>query len=270
MKVSISNIAWDASQDGQVRDLLQYYQVQGVEIAPTKIWNTPTEIKDAAIQEYVKRWVDNGIQLIATQSLLFDHPELTIFQNKETRAKTLVYLQEMIRVSAVLGVRVVVFGSPKNRMTKGLDRREVLDIALPFFTELGETAKQYKVFFCIEPNTLGYGCDFITNTQEGIEFVQIVDHPHIGLNLDVGIMTMNAEPYAEVITQALPYTYHIHISEPFLKQIGRGGADHQAVAAALRQVNYSEWVSIEMKGLEFSDGLKSVESSLKYATDIYR
>lgn len=269
MKVAISNIAWNASQDGRVRDLLQQYHVQGVEIAPTKIWNTPTKIKDAAIQKYVKRWVDNGIQLVATQSLLFNHPELTIFQNKETRAKTLMYLQEMINVSAVLGVKVVVFGSPKNRMTNGLDRREVLDIALPFFTELGETAKQYEMFFCIEPNAFEYGCDFITNTQEGIEFVQMVDHPHIGLNLDVGIMTMNAEPYAEAITQALRYTHHIHISEPFLKQIGMGGANHQVVAAVLRRVNYSKWVSIEMKSLEFSDELQNVESSLKYATDIY-
>lgn len=270
MKVAISNIAWDTSQDGRVLDLLQHYHVQGIEIAPTKIWNTPTEVKDAEIQKYVKRWVDNGIQLVATQSLLFNHPELTIFQEKETRVRTLAYLQEMIRVSAGLGVRVVVFGSPKNRMTKGLDRREVLDIALPFFTELAETSKQHDVFFCIEPNALGYGCDFITNTQEGIEFVQMVNHPHIGLNLDVGIMTMNAEPYTKVITQALPHTHHIHVSEPFLKQIGKGGTDHQAVAAALRRVNYSQWVSIEMKGLEFSDGLQSVENSLKYVADIYR
>ena len=38
MKLSISNIAWDGSQDGKVYELMIWYGYSGLEIAPTRIF----------------------------------------------------------------------------------------------------------------------------------------------------------------------------------------------------------------------------------------
>ena len=38
MKLAISNIAWDRHDDLTIFEMLRKFGVQGVEIAPTKIW----------------------------------------------------------------------------------------------------------------------------------------------------------------------------------------------------------------------------------------
>ncbi len=270
MNIAVSNVAWEFSENDKVVDVFHHYDVKGIEIAPTKVWESPTTVSDAAIKRHSTYWTDKGITPVAIQSILFGHTELTIFQDKITRTKTLSYLKEMIRVSAVLGAKAIVFGSPKNRITYGLDHHTVMDIAIPFFTELGEIAKQYHMFFCIEPNAKAYGNDFITNTNEGVTFVQMVNHPNVGLNLDTGIMTINQESYADVIARALPYVYHVHISEPFLEPIGTKETNHLALASALRSVNYTRWVSVEMKGNKPPHNIDALDQSLKLVTSIYR
>ena len=45
MKLAVSNIAWEPDEDEAVYTLMQKYGVTGVEIAPTKIWDRPNEVR---------------------------------------------------------------------------------------------------------------------------------------------------------------------------------------------------------------------------------
>lgn len=269
MKIAISNIAWEKSEDDAVAKLLHKYSVAGIEIAPTKIWDSPTEVLEEKIKDCASYWADQGISIVATQSILFGHPELTIFPDEKTRTKTLNYLKQMIRVSKSLGAKVIVFGSPKNRVVGNLDQKAATEIATKFFYELGEGAKEYDVLFCIEPNAKQYGTDFVTNTDEAVDFVARVNHPNFRLHLDAGVMTLNGEDYQTAISKALPYLCHFHISEPFLDHIGSVDTDHKAIASALRSVQYAGCVSIEMKSAVLSSNLDAVDKSLKLVTEVY-
>ena len=269
MKISISNLAWDPVFDNQVAELLHKYHIFGVDLAPTKIWSHPVSISRADILKYHQFWTAKGISVVGIQSLLFGHPEMEIFKDNNTRNDTLEYLRNISRLSHQLGARVLVFGSPKNRLVGTLEKSEVNKIATAFFSKVSDVCQHYNLIFCLEPNPVQYGCDFITTHQEAIELVKMINHPAFRINLDISTMTINGEDYLKTITAALPRSGHIHISEPNLVSVGEGITDHVKTASILNSLNYEGWISIEMKG-QPGDTLTAVEKAVKYVTNIYK
>jgi sugar phosphate isomerase/epimerase len=270
MRLAISNLAWSPSEDDEVAQVLQSFDVHGVELAPTKLWPDLTRVQDADLKAYRAFWQRQGIGIVALQSLLFGQPELVIFRDQATRTQTLNYLRHVMRIAARLGAQILVFGSPRNRLRNDLGLQRSHVIATEFFRQVGEAAAQHDVIFCIEPNPIVYGCDFIRTATEGVALVRAVNHPHFRLHLDAGGMTLSEELYAEAIAASREWMAHFHISEPQLAIIGEGCTDHAAAARALRQIAYKHWVSIEMLNKTSLPNAQAVRKALVCATEHYR
>lgn len=270
MKISISNIAWEKAEDKNILNTLKKHQVKGIEIAPTKIWKNPTEVKYMHARKYKEYWMQNGISLVAMQSILFGHPELTIFDTKEVRKKTLEYILKIINLASLLGIKIMVFGSPKNRSIKNFSKSEAFEIACEFFSKIGNLAKQYEVYFCIEPNPPSYETNFINNTKEAIELVKAVNHPYFRLHLDSGALALNHENYEEAIKEGFPYLSHFHISQPYLAPVGKGIVNHKKIAEILKDLKYDNWVSIEMLNTNDKNNIDIVDKTLTFVTSVYK
>lgn len=270
MKLAISNLAWSPAEDGEVAAVLQSFDVQGIELAPTKLWPDLAQAQDVDLIAYRAFWQRQGIHIVALQSLLFGQPELVLFRDQETRSQTLNYLRRVMHIAARLGAQILVFGSPRNRLRNELGAQQSQAIAVEFFRQVGDLAAQHDVCFCIEPNPVAYGCDFIRTTKEGVELVRAVNHPHFRLHLDAGGMTLSGDDYAEAITASRELLAHFHISEPQLALIGTGNTDHAAAAGALRRVAYDNWVSIEMLNKTSLPNLQAVRGALACAMEYYR
>lgn len=203
------------------------------------------------------------------QALLFGRPDLTIFQDAQKRQETFEYLSGMIELGSKLGARVLVFGSPKNRRIGNLDWQEAEEIALAFFYDLGEVAVKHGIMFCIEPNPTAYNCDFITNSQQGLELVSKTDSKGFGLHLDAAGMTLSQEAIEIALKQAVNRLCHFHISEPYLGQVGEGKVDHQKFGNTLANLNYENWKSIEMKAQNPDSNHLNVIQGLETAIQYY-
>lgn len=269
MKIAISNLAWQAKEEAQIAEVMQHFNIQGVEIAPTKIWQFPLLATNEEISSYQKFWQSKNIKIIALQSLLFGRNDLTIFENINKRQETLNYLARMLELGAKLGAKVLVFGAPKNRQIGNLTNQEAQEIAQVFFYELGEIAAKYGLSFCIEPNPTIYNCDFITNSQAGLELVKQINSHGFGLHLDSAAMTLSEENIVAQLKICHNYLCHFHISDPYLQLIGKGEVDHKIFAQTLVNLGYQNWVSIEMKALDESDNISSVTVALKNAIKYY-
>ncbi len=270
MKIAISNIAWQSHEEKAIAYFMQQLGIEGVEIAPTKIWPSPLAASDAEIAAYKQFWLSHNIQIVAMQALLFGKPDLTIFSDAQKRQETIDYLAGIIQIGAKLGAKVLVFGSPKNRHVKDLPVAEVAEIAGEFFDRIGTMANQVGVQFCIEPNPTAYDCDFINTSSQGLDLVKSVSNPGFGLHLDAAGMTLSQENIEIAIEHTTAHLCHFHISEPYLEPIGTGGVEHDRFAAALRRSNYSDWTSIEMKAQHADNNLVVVENALKMALKVYR
>lgn len=247
MNLAISNLAWARNDDIMVARLLESMNVQGVELAPTKVWEHPFSVSPAELDDYRELWRSFGIEIVAIQSLLFGRPELRVFGTSELRDQTLDYLRKMIRLAGRLGAKAMVFGSPKNRLIGNLTTTAALNIAVPFFEALANEAEGSGVVFCIEPNPVEYGTDWIVTTREAMVLVEAVAHDSFGLNIDTGGMTLSGEDPTSALGDCGPWIRHFHISEPDLAPIGTRGVDHRRFASSLAVTGFSGWQSIEMR-----------------------
>lgn len=270
MRLAISNIAWDTSEDEGVAKLLKHYGVDAIDVAPGKYFPEPAKTMDEEIS-YVKCWwAERGIEITGMQALLFGTTGLNVFGSPEIQEAMLRHLNAVCRIGAGLGATRLVFGSPKNRDRNGLSDERVIEIAIPFFRRLGDVALSYGVMICLEPNPPRYGANFMTTSAETAEVVRQIAHPAIRMQLDTGALAINGEDPTVVLQNSATLIGHIHASESDLVPLGDGDAEHATVAACLRQLLPEHIVSIEMLATKNEPHLVSIERALGVAIRHYR
>jgi D-psicose/D-tagatose/L-ribulose 3-epimerase len=246
MELAASNISWDVADDDTVAGILRAHGFTGVEIAPSKRWQSPSRASRQEIASYRGEWEQRGLKIVAMQALLFGRPDLTLFGDPAIRQELATYLSALIEMAHGLGARALVFGSPKNRQRGQMPLEEAIDIAVGFFRELGSFAAARGCVICIEPNPTSYECDFINTTIEAVRLCQRIASDGVRVNGDVGSMVINQEDVGVALTSAFPWLGHFHASEPALAEVS-DGAHQRAAGASLRQRAYTGWISVEMR-----------------------
>ena len=265
MRLSISNIAWDVSEDEEVAKLLKLHEVDAIDIAPSKYFPDVARVADVDVALVKKWWAVRGFKIIGMQALLFGTVGLNLFGDKETQDRLLKHLESVCRIGAGLGATKLVFGSPKNRDRTGLTDDEVMNVAISFFRRLGDIAEHYGVFVCLEPNPACYGSNFMTDSYETADVVTKVAHSAIKMQLDTGAMSINKEDAWELLENHASLIGHIHLSEPNLLPLGDGDTKHSYIATCLNSILPNYDVCIEMLATQGESHLVSIERSLKVA-----
>lgn len=267
-KLAASNIAWEPHEDDAVAAVLRARGFTGVEVAPTKRFESPIEASKKDIASYRAEWEKRGLKIVAMQALLFGRADLQLFGSATVRRALKEYLSALIEMAQGLGAQALVFGSPKNRKRGKMPLDEATDIAVEFFREIGALAASRDCVICIEPNPPSYDCDFVNTTAEAVAFANLTGSRGVRVNGDVGAMVTQGEPPAATLRDACKWLGHFHASEPMLAEVG--DAIHQAEAAAeLKQSGYGGWVSIEMRPAESGSRVDAITRAADRVTRIY-
>jgi sugar phosphate isomerase/epimerase len=270
MRLAISNIAWDPAEDEAIAKLLQRFAVDAIDIAPGKYFPDPAQASEEDILRVKNSWSERGIEITGMQALLFGTTGLNVFGPPEAQDAMLRHLAEVCRISAGLGAKRLVFGSPRNRDRSGLSDQHAIGLAVPFFRRLGDIAQSYGVLICLEPNPTCYGANFMTHSAETAQVVRQICHPAIKMQLDTGALTINGEDPVAVLQDAASLIGHVHASEPDLLPLGDGETDHAKVFAALEQHLPHHVVSIEMLATRQEPHEVSIARALNVAVRYYR
>ena len=217
MRLAFSNLAWEKKQDSELAELFTKHALGGVEIAPSKIWDSPLDSTASQRTQYRDFWMKRKLPVVALQSVLYGKSHLHLFGNETNRSEMFDYLRGVIRLCSDLGASVIVFGSPKNRKRGDLDEDKAFGIATEFFRALGTEAEKEGVTVCIEPNASVYGCDFVRTSVQGAELVKEVGSAGFGLHLDWGCMELQGEDVVRRLSELRPAVKHFHISSNQLK-----------------------------------------------------
>jgi D-psicose/D-tagatose/L-ribulose 3-epimerase len=268
MKLAASNIAWEPAEDDAVAGLLKARGFTGIEIAPTKRWESPIEASKKEIAAYRAEWAKRGLSIAAMQSLLFGRQDLQLFGSTIVRRALREYMTALIEMASGLGAQALVFGAPKNRKRGKVPIEEANDIACEFFRELGALAASRGCVICIEPNPPAYDCDWVNTTAEAIALTKLIASRGVRVNGDVGAMTSLNESPATTLAEADGWLGHVHASEPDLAEVADSPA-HADSAAALRALRYSGWVSIEMRGAKGASRIDAIARAAERVSRIY-
>jgi sugar phosphate isomerase/epimerase len=272
MNLAMSNIAWSPSVDDQVGRVLRDAGVSGVEIAPTKVWPRPLDADPADVEEYRRGWDRRGFPIVALQALLFGQDDLRLFEDgDEGRVRMFRYLEGILELGERLGVKVLVFGSPKARRRENLSIGEAIRIVGGFFRDAGEAAARRGECLCIEANPPEYGADFIVNAKEAINLVRLVDHPGFRLHLDTACMHLAGDDPPASIEVGASILRHFHVSERNLSPVSesRSPIEHALAAEALRRVGYGGYVSVEMRAVAPEHQLEAVRRAAHFLKQTY-
>ncbi|MDD3182580.1 MAG: TIM barrel protein [Alphaproteobacteria bacterium] len=264
LKLAVSNIAWDTTNEAMLFPLLRDLGVGGIEIAPTKLWPQWDAFSPSVIRAYAHKLKAEGFSIPALQAILFGKPELQLFQ-PDTHPDFWAHIQRVIACANELQAKVLVLGAPKNRRRGELGYETALTMATDFFGKAAELCVANDVCLGIEANPSDYSCDFATNLADAAALVNKVSNPGFRLHLDIGAIALNGGNVGEVIAKADPFV-HCHASEPQLAPLVGNTANHDQAASALAARRYDGWISIEMKEPDSTDLLLS---SIAFAARTY-
>jgi sugar phosphate isomerase/epimerase len=112
-------------------------------------------------------------------------------------------------------------------------------------------AERRSITICFEPLAPSE-TNFINTAAQAIEFVQQLHTPHFKIILDVKAMCSDSKPIAQIIRESWPNFAYFHANDRNLKGPGFGDVDFKPIAAALREVGYKGYVSVEV--FKFEEG----------------
>lgn len=191
--------------------------------------------EDAGLEVIGLHWL-----LVKTEGLYLTSPDPTV------RRHTGDYLRALAELCVDLGGRVMVLGSPKQRnLLPGVSYEEAEAYATEVLHAAIPACKQFDVTIGLEPLGPAEG-DFMLTAESGIRLAKMVGSPHCKLHLDVKAMSSESKPIADIIRASREWMIHFHANDPNLLGPGMGEVDYRPIFAALREIKYDGWVSVEV------------------------
>lgn len=241
---------------------------RGIEVAPFTLGSRIGDVSPERRALLRKQAADQGLEVIGLHWLLAKTTgmHLTTADSAMRRA-TAGYLVELGNACADLGGDVLVFGSPGQRnLDPQTTREQGLDRATEVFKECMPALADRGVRLCMEPLT-PKETNFINTCSEALELIERVDHPNFVLHQDVKAMLSESEPIPELIRKYAPHVGHFHVNDGNLLGPGMGPTEYEPILRALRDTQYSGWVSVEV--FDYSPGCETIaRESIRYLREV--
>jgi len=232
----------------------------GVEIAAfTLVKEGVSEIDSAGRREMISGMKNAGIECVGLHWLLAPPPKGLHFTTPDVaiRRRTVAYLNELIDFCGDLGGSYMIFGSPKQRNTRGITVEEAKKYFAEGLESVADHARRRGVKILVEP--LGKRTTDVVNTMaEAAELVRRVNHPAIQGMFDFNNTPHETEPFDVLLRKHFEHIYHVHVQEQGGKHLGTGSAVNDYVKAfqTLKDLRYDKWISLEV--FDFTPGGKTI------------
>lgn len=236
----------------------------GLEIAPFTLADSVTEISPAERQRIRDLAARHQMEivglhwlLVKPEGLYLNHPDASI------RQRTARYFVALVDCCADLGGKVLVVGSPKQRnRLPAVTPQQAWDWTAATFRDAVKRAEDRGVTICLEPLAPAE-TNFINTAAEAIAFTSAFNSPAFQIILDVKAMSAEPKPIPQIIRESAGHFAHFHANDRNLKGPGFGEVDFKPIAAALREVGYAGYVSVEV--FKFDEGPETIaRRSLEY------
>jgi sugar phosphate isomerase/epimerase len=257
MKFAICN---ETFQDWPFPQAFAYARQQGytgMEFAPFTIHKNAYEITAEQRRTIRQQVLDAGLETIGLHWLLaFTEGYYLTSPDEAVRRRTAEYLGELARLCRDLGGQLMVLGSPKQRnLLPGVTHAAGVEYAADVIRRALPDLEACQVKLAVEPLGPEEG-DFLRTAASAVDLIDQVASPFCRLHLDVKAMSSEGTPIPEIIRQFAPYMEHFHANDANRRGPGMGQIDFVPILQALRDVNYTGWVSVEV--FDYSPGVETL------------
>lgn len=222
-----------------------------LELAPFTLKADPRELTEADALSLCATARSFGLDILGLHWLLTKPSWFHITcPDPLLRRDTVRFGQHLARFCAITGGRIMVWGSPKARSIQPeWAYEDAFQRAADCVREVAEVAGQYGVTIAMEP-LARTETNFLNTAAETIRLCKLVDHPACKLHLDVKAMSDETASIPDIIRESKDWFVHFHANDPNLLGPGMGEVQYEPIVAALREVGYDGYLSVEVFNYE--------------------
>ena len=247
MKFALCNEMFENQPLEQVAAVAAELGYAGLELAP---FTLARDVRDLPARELgrLRRVVEKaGLEVVGFHWLLVSPPDMHIAHpNPLIFERTRQFFLALIDACAELGGRLMVLGSPKQRSIEpAWDVPSTRRRAADFLRSVLPRARERNVTICLEP-LAPEETNFLLTHGEALELIRELDHPNCRLVLDVKAMTSEDTPIPDIIRASALHLAHLHANDANRRGPGFGDTDFVPIVAALEEVGYDGYLSVEV------------------------
>ena len=236
----------------------------GIEIAPFTLAADATQVSADQRADVRALAEHHGLTIIGLHWLLAKTEGYHLTSpDPDVRARTADYLVELARLCDDLGGKILVFGSPQQRnLAPGTTHEQGVERAAEVFRRAMPELESRGVTLAVEPLGPAEG-NFLLTAAAGVELIERVGSPNCRLHLDCKAMSSESTPIPDLIRQFASQLVHFHANDPNKQGPGFGELDFKPIFAALAEVGYDGWVSVEV--FDYAPGVERLaRESIEY------
>ena len=187
-----------------------------------------------------------NVEITCTTGLSVNE-DITSFDNKirlngEKKLVEAIELTSLMNSSMLSGVVHCAWGISNE---KGASKDIKFENSANSLTKITNALEVNNIKLGIEPLNR-YETDFINTVDEGLHLCSLINHSNVGLLLDVYHMNIEEKNICSSIKRAKNKLFHFHVAENDRGIPGSGTLDFDSIFETLKEINYSENVTLEM------------------------
>jgi sugar phosphate isomerase/epimerase len=239
----------------------------GIEIAPFTLATSPRDISGDSRRQYRDIIRSEGLDFVGLHWLMVSPKGLHVTTpDRALRERSWHHIRELIELSADLGDGgILVFGSPQQRGTQGIDRQEAIRNFIAGLGGVAPHAEERGVTILVEALPQDQ-CDIINTLAEAVDVVNQIGSPAVRTMFDSHNAVDETESHAALVDRYFDLIRHVHINEMDGRYPGTGDYDFKPLFAELHRRGYKHWVSLEV--FDFSPGPEKIATnSLRFIAE---
>ncbi len=255
MKFAICNETFGEWPLEQALALAREVGYTGWEVAPFMLTDDIVSFTSDDRSNYRRQVEVAGFEIVGLHWLLAKTEGLHLTTTDvETRQRTSEYLCELVRLCSDIGGGIMVLGSPQQRnVPDGQSMDSAMENAAEVVRAATPELERRSVRIALEPLGHEEG-NFLNTAAEARKLQAMIDHPLVQLHLDVKAMSDEATPVPQIIRDNSDAMIHFHANDPNRRGPGMGEVDFVPIFAALNEIGYDDWVSVEV--FDYSPGVE--------------
>ena len=264
MRLSVSNLAWPESETDWCLSQLQANGIEGVEVAPLKVFTSWEAITETAISDAKHRFDRYDLEVSSFQAITYGVQDITLLGNAEKQQNLLNHLTRVAELLKKLGGKVAVFGSPGLRQDEGFDPTLLAQLLY----KTNDIFKDKGVKFALETVPGYYGCQILNTLSATDAFLDSHKMSYVVRHFDTGCQSLSGDLENTAQCKAfLAKSAHLHISEKDLKDFSNPSSYNISAALLIKDHYKGGWCVLEMGDKQFSR--KTFLSSIKNFASLF-
>jgi sugar phosphate isomerase/epimerase len=248
MNYALCNELFGNTEPGAAARLVKEAGYGGIEFAPYTVFGSfsPADVR-AGLGNIKKALRDNALEFAGFHWLLVDSRPLSLVSpDRALRQPALDRLRLLLSAAGELGGGALVLGSPKQRgSVPGQSPGEAKEILKESLALLGDFAVSRNSRILLE--ALDHNqCDVVNTLAESKEIIDAVGSPGISGMFVFHNAGDETENWESLIRRYRDIIAHVHINEMDGGPPGSGVSDYGPAFAALGDIEYKGWVSMEI------------------------